>query len=289
LTRPAPPVAPGAARSWDALLAAAALPRLEARVLLEHASGRRREWLLAHGDEPAPEAAADAFVALARRRAAGEPLAYLTGWREFHGRRFEVTPAVLIPRPETELLAGLALERAAAGARVVDLGTGSGVLAVTLACERPDLRVTGTDRSARALEVARRNAATLAPAAVAAGRLRFEQGDWWQALGAGERFDLAVSNPPYVAAGDPHLGAGDLRHEPRAALTDGADGLQAIRALLDGAAAHLAAGGWLLIEHGWNQGEPVRALFAAARLDAVATHLDDEGRDRVTLGRLSAR
>jgi release factor glutamine methyltransferase len=266
-----------------------ALPRLEARALLEHASGRRREWLVAHGDEPAPDAATDVFLALARRRAAGEPLAYLTGWREFHGRRFEVTPAVLIPRPETELLCGLAIDRAATDARVVDLGTGSGVIAVTLACERPDLRVTGTDRSAPALEVARRNAAALAPAAVAAGRLRFQQGDWWGAVGAGERFDLAVSNPPYVAASDPHLDAGDLRHEPRVALTDGADGLQAIRVLLDGVAAHLAAGGWLLVEHGWGQGEAVRALFAAARLDAVATHRDDEGRDRVTLGRVSAK
>jgi len=269
----------------DALIAACGLPRLEARVLLEHACGRSREWLIAHGDEAAAPPAADRFRELARRRAAGEPLAYLVGGREFFGRLFIVGPDVLIPRPETELLASEALRRAAQGARVLDLGTGSGCIAVTLACERSDLRVVGTDRSARALALARANATSLAGDALSSGRLSLREGDWWRAVNAGERFELIVSNPPYIAGADPHLDAGDLRHEPRSALVAGADGLAALREIAAGAPARLASDGWLLVEHGWDQGAAVRELFRAAGLAQIDTLRDDEGRERITAGR----
>jgi len=279
MTGPGAPV--GEPASFDALLAAAGLPRLEARALLEHASGRTREWLVGHGDEPAPADVVGRFRVLARRRAAGEPLAYLVGGREFFGRWFETTPAVLIPRPDTELLVEAALARAAQRARVLDLGTGSGAIALTLALERPDLAVTATDASPRAAEVAARNAARLG-----AARVRILVGDWYGALGAGERFEMIVSNPPYIAAGDAHLAAGDLRHEPAQALTDGADGLSALRAIIAAAPQHLAPGGWLLLEHGLDQGDAVRGLLAAAGFGAPATLRDAESRDRVSLGRL---
>lgn len=279
MTGPGGPV--GERASFDALLAASGLPRIEARALLEHASGRTREWLVGHGDEPAPADVAERFRVLARRRAAGEPLAYLVGGREFFGRWFETTPAVLIPRPDTELLVEAALARAAQRARVLDLGTGSGAIALTLALERPDLEVTATDASPRAVEVAARNAARLG-----AARVRILVGDWYAALGAGERFEMIVSNPPYIAAGDAHLAAGDLRHEPAQALTDGADGLSALRTIVAAAPQHLAPGGWLLLEHGLDQGDAVRQLLAAAGFDALATLRDAEARDRVSLGRL---
>ncbi|MGE0803308.1 MAG: peptide chain release factor N(5)-glutamine methyltransferase [Lautropia sp.] len=309
----APPTAPppegSASASHDALIAGAGLPRLEARLLLATATGRSNEWLIGHGDEPADAAAAARFERLAAERRAGTPIAYLTGWREFYGRRFTVTPAVLIPRPETERLIEIALQRLAADRppadncplaagqppadlqplhprpsprpRLLDLGTGSGVIAITLTLERPDAEVTATDRSEAALAVARANAAALG-----AARVAFRAGDWWQALDAEPptRYDLIASNPPYVAAGDPHLLAGDLRFEPAAALAAGADGLDACRLLIAGALPRLVPGGWLLLEHGWDQGAAVRALMDAAGFVTVATHADLAGHDRVTIG-----
>lgn len=266
--------------SWDARIAASGLPRHAARALAESVGGRTREWLVAHGDEPMPADQAARFDTLAARARAGEPLAYLLGWREFWGRRFEVGPGVLIPREDTECLVARTLSLLPVGARVADLGTGSGCIAITLAAERADLAVTATDRSPAALAIAARNAARLL--GPQAGRLRLCEGDWYAALPAGERFEAIVSNPPYIAAGDRHLGEGDLRHEPSDALTDGADGLSALRALADGAADRLVPGGWLVVEHGFDQGAAVRALMTAAGLQGATTEADLSGNDRVS-------
>lgn len=272
---------------WDALVAGCGLPRADARALAEHASGRSRAWLIAHGDEPADPEAAAAFEALAARRRAGEPLAYLVGWREFLGRRFAVGPAVLVPRPETEGLVEATLARLAgvAAPQVLDLGTGSGVIAVSVALARPDARVLATDASADALALARANAAALG----AAGRMAFALGDWWAALPAdAPPFDAIVSNPPYIADTDPHLGSPALRHEPEAALASGPAGLDAIEVIAAGAPARLAPGGWLLLEHGREQGEAVRDRLVRAGLESVATLRDLQDLDRVSLGRRPA-
>lgn len=256
--------------------------RAEAGILLAHALGKPRSWLVAHADDVPDAAGAEAFAALVERRAAGEPVAYLTGRRGFWTLELEVTPATLIPRPETELLVELALARLPqdGAPRVADLGTGSGAIALALARECPHARVLATDASAAALAVARRNAE--------ANRLRnvaFAESDWFAAL-AGERFDLIVSNPPYIAAGDPHLTQGDLRFEPGSALASGSDGLDDIRRIVDGARAHLVAGGWLLFEHGWDQGAAARGLLEAAGYGTVFTAQDLEQRDRVSGGRI---
>ncbi|MBU6271155.1 MAG: peptide chain release factor N(5)-glutamine methyltransferase [Betaproteobacteria bacterium] len=272
--------------SHDQLVAAAGLPRLEARMLLEMVSGRSREWLIAHGPEPVAADLAERFHALARRRLAGEPMAYLTGQREFHGRLFQIDAAVLIPRPDTEGLVDLALTLAPPGARVLDLGTGSGAIAISLACARADLRLCATDRSAEALAVARRNArALLGPDW--ADRIDFRHGDWWQALPDDARFELVAANPPYLAETDPHLDS-DLRHEPRTALVAADGGLDDLRRIAMAAPRHLTPGGWLLLEHGREQGAAVRSLLAAAGLVEVRTAQDAEHRERVTLGRLNA-
>jgi release factor glutamine methyltransferase len=267
----------------DALVAGSGLPRLEARALLSHASGRSREWLIAHGDEPAGRTIREQFLGLVTRRARGEPLAYLTGSREFFGRVFEVDAAVLIPRPDTETLIEWALETAPHGGTALDLGTGSGAIALTLALERRDLKVVATDVSPDALEIARGNARKFQ-----CGSVEFRCGDWWSAIAQGEIFDLIVSNPPYLACDDPHLEAGDLRFEPVGALTDGADGLSALRVIVSGAPCRLAADGWLGVEHGWTQGAAARALFAQAGFGRIRTIQDAERRDRVTVGCLAA-
>ncbi len=288
--------APGPdATTYDALIRRCGQPRLEARVLLAHASGHPREWLIAHGDAPVPPAIADAFGDLCARRAAGAPIAYLVGGREFHGRHFDVDESVLIPRPETELLVEQCLARlgpaglAAPGGApaVLELGTGSGCIAITLACERADLRLTATDGSPSALATARRNAQRHGVAARIDFRLSAGGPDWWTPIGADERFASIVSNPPYVARDDAHLRDGDLRFEPLAALTDQSDdGLASIERIIAGAATGpLSPGGWLLLEHGFDQGTAVRARMRDARLDEIQTLTDLAGKDRITLGR----
>lgn len=255
--------------------------RVDAEALLLHALQRPRSWLFAHADEPVQAPLLARFAALVARRAAGEPVAYILGRRGFWTLDLEVTPATLIPRPETELLVELALAHLpmTAPARVLDLGTGSGAVALAVASERAQAQVTASDASVAALIVARRNARHHR-----LERVRFLAGDWFAPV-AGERFDLIVSNPPYIARDDPHLTRGDLRHEPLAALASGADGLDAIRTIVSHAPAHLTAGGWLLFEHGWEQGAAARALLVNAGWHEVFTAQDAERRDRVTGGR----
>ena len=254
--------------------------RLDAELLLAHVLGVSRARLYAwpeHEPEPVQREAFDRLIA-ARER--GEPIAYLTGRREFWSLDLAVTPDVLIPRHETELLVELALDRIARDrkVRVTDLGTGSNAIALALARERPLARVTATDASEAALDVARRNAARLG-----IGNVAFAVGDWYAALGDA-RFDLIVSNPPYIAAGDAHLAQGDLRFEPAAALASGADGLDAIRRIVADAPEHLADGGALLLEHGFDQSLRVRALLDAAGFQNVTSVSDSGGHERVTLG-----
>lgn len=266
-------------RRGQKLLAEAGIEsaRLEARLLLEYVAGCSHTELLMAPERPLELPARQMFDAFLARRVAGEPLAYLTGEAEFRGRVFQVSPAVLIPRPETEVLIDLALDRlhGLAAPRVVDLGTGSGIVAVSLALECTAARVVAVDLSPAALAVAKNNA----------GRLRapveFFAGDWLAPL-AGERFDLIVSNPPYVADGDPHLALNGLPFEPQMALTDGADGLACIRRIVAAAAAHLNPGGWLLFEHGYDQGEASRNLLTAAGFKAASTFPDLAGIDRVS-------
>lgn len=255
----------------------------EAGLLLAHATGRPPAWLWAHGDEAVDAAVRDRFEALVARRIAGEPVAYLTGRRGFWRFDLEVSPDTLIPRPETERLVELALERLPPDRplRLLDLGTGSGAIALALAFERPQAGVVAVERSPAAAALARRNAAALGLAA----RVEVREGDWFAPV-AGERFDLVAGNPPYLGDDDPHLARGDLRFEPHAALASGRDGLDDLRRIVAQAPAHLRPGGWLLVEHGWRQGEAVRALFAAAGFTAVESARDLEDRERVTLGRV---
>ncbi len=254
------------------------IDRLDAQLLLAHQLQRSRAWLLAHDDDPlAPDQAAAISAALTRR-AAGEPLAYIVGEKEFHGLTLAVSPAVLVPRPETELLVDWALELLVgrAQAAVADLGTGSGAIALALRHRCPAAQVTATDASVAALAVARANADRLGLP------LRLVEGSWWQAL-PGEQFDLVLSNPPYIAGDDHHLPA--LVHEPRQALTPEGDGLQALREIVAGAPAHLHAGGWLLLEHGFDQAAAVQALLAAVGFQDIATRADLAGLPRCTGGR----
>ena len=261
--------------------------RLDAHLLMAHMLGRSRAWLLAHGDDALSGEHANAFEALAARRAAGEPFAYLVGEREFHGLALRVDPSVLVPRPDTETLVDWALSllerqlRDVERPAVLDLGTGSGAIALALksACPRAD--VWAGERSEAALAVARDNARRLGLA------VRFAQGDWWAALDGLDdvpRFDLVVSNPPYIAADDPHLAA--LTHEPRSALVAEDDGLADIARIATQAPPRMRAGGCLLIEHGWQQGEAVRAILERAGFKEVGTTLDIEGRPRCTGGHL---
>jgi release factor glutamine methyltransferase len=280
----------GSALTVGDLLRASPLAAIDARVLLGHALGWRRTELITRADEPLDPRAVDAFRTLEARRIAGEPIAQIVGVREFYGLDFEVTPDVLIPRPETELLVETALAaiESIPRARVLDLGTGSGAIAVAVASARPDARVWAVDRSATALAVATRNAAKLLDARRPGGPIEFLQGDWYGALegcpAPAFEFDAIVSNPPYIAAGDLHLETGDLRFEPRGALTDESDGLTAIRAIVVGSGPFLAKGAHLLIEHGYDQAAQVRALFEAAGFEHVRSLQDLAGIERTTGG-----
>lgn len=249
---------------------------LDAEILVAHVAGLGRSAILADPDRELSPRELLALESLARRRLAGEPIAYLTGRREFWSLDLEVTRDVLVPRPETELVVERLLAGLGAGAAVLDLGTGSGAIALAVASERPRAVVTAADASAAALAVARRNAARLG-----LSNLRFVEGSWFGPL-AGSRFDAIASNPPYVAAGDPALEA--LAHEPRAALAAGADGLDALREIVPAAPAHLGPGGRLVVEHGPGQGAAVRALFTAAGFAGIATSRDLAGHERVTEG-----
>ena len=276
-----PAVGAGIGEAWR--LASRRIDRLDARLLLEHVCGCRHADLIAHPERPLSAAQAAEFEALVARRESGEPLAYLVGSAWFGDLEFRVTPAVLIPRPDTEVLVELAVERAKAFAapRIVDLGTGSGIVAISLARRCPDAQVTATDVSAAVLDVARANAIRHGAA------VHFVEGDWFAPLGD-ERFDVVVSNPPYVVEGDPHLQLNGLPFEPRGALTDGiagGDGLACIRRIVAAAPAHLRAGGWLLMEHGYDQAVEVRRLLAQAGFAEVASWRDSAGIERVSGGR----
>jgi release factor glutamine methyltransferase len=256
--------------------------RLEARVLAAFAWNVSPAWLIAHDTDPLRDAQATLFETLLASRLTGVPVAYLTGTREFYGRRFQVSPAVLIPRPDTELLVELALARIPPDqARdVLDLGTGSGCIAITLALDRPLARVTAVDRSPAALAIARRNAESLD------ARVEFLTSDWFAAL-AGRRFDLIVSNPPYIAAADPHLRRGDVRFEPLTALAAGQDGLDDLRQLTAAACAHLKPGGSVLLEHGYDQADAVQALMRINGIESAQSWSDLSGTLRVSGGKLS--
>ena len=274
--------------SVDDLIRHSQLPRAEARRLLASLTGQPLTWFMAHGDDPADPDTTACFQALAERRRAGEPLAYLLGQQEFYGRPFAVSPAVLIPRADTETLVETALEqllllrqqRRAVPLSLLELGTGSGIIAITLALEAPHTEVHAVERSSEALGMAQQNAKALG-----ANRIHWHAGSWWQALASPRRFDLIVSNPPYIAANDHHLQQGDLRFEPPQALAAGPDGLDDLRILIGGAPAHLTPGGWLLLEHGYDQEAPVQTLLRDAGFADVFTRRDLAGQPRVSGGR----
>lgn len=252
----------------------------EIKLLVAHALRLTRVQLITQGQRALNEAEASAVGSLITRRQAGEPIAYLMGTREFYGLELEVSPAVLIPRPETELLVELALERLAPNGKVLDMGTGSGAIAIALANTRSDAQVSALDASPAALEIARRNAQRHHVT------VDFLLSDWYQALGE-QRFGLIVSNPPYIEQGDAHLSQGDLRFEPVDALTDHADGLSAIRQIVGGAPAHLLPQSWLLMEHGYDQAAAVRALLEVGGFLEVQSWRDLAGIERVSGGRLA--
>ena len=281
-----PPV--DTAPTLDDLIRDSGLPRAEARRLLASLTGQPLTWFMAHGDDPADPNTATRFQTLAERRRAGEPLAYLLGQQEFYGRPFAVSPAVLIPRADTETLVETALEqllllrqqRCAVPLSLLELGTGSGIIAITLALEAPDTEVHAVERASEALAVAQQNAQALG-----ASRIHWHAGSWWQALASPRRFDLIVSNPPYIAANDHHLQQGDLRFEPPQALAAGPDGLDDLRIIIGGATAPLTPDGWLLLEHGYDQEAPVQALLRDAGFADVFTRRDLAGQPRVSGGR----
>ncbi|HEY9278739.1 MAG TPA: peptide chain release factor N(5)-glutamine methyltransferase [Eoetvoesiella sp.] len=266
------------------LLRASELPRLETQMLLQHVLQVPRVWLISHDTDSLQPEKVDQYHALAQQRLAGQPMAYLLGFREFMGHAFAVSPAVLIPRPETELLVETALdflnESVNRQPRVLDMGTGSGAIATSIALACPRARVVGTDISGEALALAAENAHRLG------ARVEFLDGSWYHAVCGQPVFDLIVSNPPYISASDPHLQQGDLRFEPAGALTDGADGLDALRTIVHGASAWLKAGGALWMEHGWDQALAVRGFLQQAGFKQVKSLPDLAGIERISGGYL---
>ncbi|MGM0536310.1 MAG: peptide chain release factor N(5)-glutamine methyltransferase [Pseudomonadota bacterium] len=255
--------------------------RLDAEVLLCHVLGVERTWLYTWGDRATPVLERARFEALLAARALGHPVAYLTGEREFWGLRLATSPHTLIPRPDTERLVEAALAHGCSErGRLLDLGTGTGAIALAFASERPGWSVVGTDLRPEAVALARHNAERLA-----IGNVEFRSGDWFTPLDGGARFDLIVSNPPYVAADDPHLRRGDLRFEPQGALVAGEAGLADLHHLVVESRSHLVPAGWLLLEHGHGQGQAVRDALVTAGYAQVATLRDLGGQDRVSLGR----
>jgi len=248
--------------------------RRDVEVLICFALGVDRAHLYAHATKTPDAAVLSRIEAMLADYRVGVPVAYITGQREFWSLSLDVSPDVLIPRPETELLVELALERLQNNARLLELGTGSGAIALAIARHRRDVIITATDVSAAALAVARRNAARLAL------DIGWVAANWYEPMAG--RFDVVLSNPPYVRENDPHLNA--LVCEPRIALAAGPDGLDALRVLVTGAPRHLSTGGWLLVEHGYDQGESVRELFEDAHFDSIRTVRDLAGHERVTLG-----
>lgn len=253
--------------------------RFDAEILMAHVLETSRSFLYANPELELPNIRSEVFKKLVRQRAAGQPIAYLTGTSEFWSLPLKVSPAVLIPRPETELLVETALENIPAGAdwRIADLGTGSGAIALALASERKKCEIHATDSSKAALEVARENARLLG-----FDRIQFHHGSWGGPLQG--KFHLIASNPPYVEAGDHHLEQGDLRFEPTEALTPGPDGLSAIREITRQARNKLVDGGWLMFEHGWEQGPAVREILADGGFAMVETRKDLQDHERVTVG-----
>jgi release factor glutamine methyltransferase len=258
--------------------------RSEVQALLQSVLDVNRAYLLAHPERVLDEQEHSRYQKLLQRRLQGEPLAYILGEREFFGLSFQVTPATLIPRADTELLVELALARIPpqGPCRVLDLGTGSGAIALSIAHARADIDVTAVDGSEAALAVAQENARRLG-----VGNVRLLRSDWFGALDD-QHYHLIVSNPPYIPEGDAHLARGDLRFEPLSALAAGADGLDDIRRIIDGAGAHLTAGGWLLLEHGYDQAAAVRALLSRAGFEKVCSNNDLAGIERVSSGCRSA-
>jgi release factor glutamine methyltransferase len=265
------------------------LNALETRILLSHVTGLSRIELITRSEQVLTPAQAETLRRLIQRRLDGEPIAYLVGRREFYGLMLRVTPDVLIPRPETELLVELALAHLPPAGRVLDMGTGSGAIAIAIAHSRADAHVTALDASPAALAIAAENAAThLSGRQAPATAIRFIESDWYSALSGedqpGQPFDLIVANPPYIVAGDEHLSQGDLRFEPIDALTDHQDGLSALRAIIGGAPAHLRDG-WLLMEHGYDQAAAVRTLLEQQGFTEVQSWCDLAGIERVSGGR----
>lgn len=256
-------------------------PRLDAELLLEHVTGLSRTAFRAAPERQLPPKAGWSYQQLVKRRLQGEPVAYIRGQQEFWSLLFEVTPAVLIPRPETELVVERALAHSTKDASIdiADLGTGSGAIALAIASERPAARIFAVDASKPAIEVAMRNAARLQLPGIT-----LLTGSWFTPL-AGKRFDIVVSNPPYIAGDDPDLAADVRRNEPNMALISGRTGLEALEHIIAAAPDHLTPGGWLILEHGWKQGAAVRDLLVRAGFGHVRSHPDLAGHDRVTEGK----
>jgi len=266
-----------AGTSIGAWLRNSPLGQLEIRILLSHVLGLTRMQLITQSERLLSAEESDSLAVLVQRRIDGEPIAYIVGSREFYGLSFDVTPDVLIPRPETELLVELALKHLPPNGEILDMGTGSGAIAVAIAVNRPDATVTALDYNQAALAVAQHNAVRHKVA------IEFLQSDWFAALGQ-RQFDLIVSNPPYIVNGDLHLSQGDLRFEPLDALTDHRDGLSALRKIIDGAGSHLREGGWLFMEHGYDQAAAVREITAAGGIVGMQSWKDLAGIERVSGG-----